>query len=165
MREQKTPAQSTATLSQVMMPSDASHYGNVHGGVIMKLVDEVAFVAASRHARCNVVTVCIDSLSFENPVHIGDVITLKATLIYVGRTSMEIEVYVKTERLKTGKVLPVATAYLTMVALNEEGRPTEVPQLIPQTDEEKRKYEEAKSRREKRLRKLTTENTELTENS
>ncbi len=152
MREQKTPAQSTATLSHVMIPSDASHYGNVHGGVIMRLVDEVAFVAASRHARHNVVTACIDSLSFKNPVHIGDVIILKATLTYVGKTSMEVEVYVETERLKTGKILPVATAYLTMVALNEEGRPTEVPQLILQTEKDKRKYAKAKSRRELRLR-------------
>ncbi len=152
MREQKTPAQSTTILSHVMMPSDASHYGNVHGGVIMKLMDEVAFVAASRHARHNVVTAGIDSLSFKNPVHIGDVITLKATLTYVGKSSMEIEVYVETERLKTGKILPVATAYLTMVALNKEGRPTEVPQLILRTEKEKRKYAKAKSRREQRLK-------------
>ncbi|NQS90123.1 acyl-CoA thioesterase [Patescibacteria group bacterium] len=164
MRERKTPAQSTATLSQVMVPYDANQYGNVHGGVIMRLMDEVAFVAASRHTHRNVVTVCIDSLSFENPVRIGDVVALKATLIYVGKTSMEIEVYVETERLKTGEIFPVATAYLTMVALNEEGRPVEIPQLIPQTEKEKKKYAEAKSRREQKLRKLTTEDTELTEN-
>lgn len=154
MRAQKTMGESTAVLSQVMMPKDASHYGNVHGGVIMKLIDEVAFVAASRHSRRNVVTASIDSLSFENPVHIGDVVSLRAQITYVGRTSMEIEVNVKTERLKTGQILPVATAYLTMVALDEEGHPAEVPELIPQTEEEKRKYREAKSRREERLRRL-----------
>ena len=152
MRKQKIVTQSTTTLSHVTMPSDASHYGNVHGGIIMKLIDEVAFVAASRHARHNVVTACIDSLSFKNPVHIGDVIILKATLIYAGKTSMEVEVYVETEQLKTGKILPVAKAYLTMVALNKEGRPTEVPQLILQTEEEKRKYAKAKSRRDLRLK-------------
>ncbi|HHF99097.1 MAG TPA: acyl-CoA thioesterase [Candidatus Aerophobetes bacterium] len=152
MNKKKTPAESFAILSQVMMPHHANHYGNVHGGVIMKLVDEVAYVAASRHARCNVVTASIDSLDFKNPVHIGDVVTLEAKLTYVGRTSMEVEVHVETEKIKTGETLPVATAYLTMVALDEKGCPTPVPQLVPQTDEEKRKYEEAKFRREERLK-------------
>ncbi|MBC7190451.1 acyl-CoA thioesterase, partial [Candidatus Aerophobetes bacterium] len=102
-REKKFPSDSVAVLSQVMMPYHASHYGNVHGGVIMKLVDEVAYVAASRHARRNVVTASIDSLDFKNPVHIGDVVTLTATLTFAGRTSMEVEVLVRTERVKTGE--------------------------------------------------------------
>jgi len=142
-----------ATLSQVMMPHHASHYGNVHGGVIIKLVDEVAYVAASRHARRNVVTASIASLNFENPVHIGDVVTLRAKLTFVGKTSMEIEVHVETEKVKTGEVLPVATAYLTMVALDEKGKPTPVPQLILESEEERKKYEQAKARREQRLKK------------
>lgn len=154
MRAQKPMGEATAVLSQVMMPKDASHYGNIHGGVIMKLIDEVAFVVASRHSRRNVVTASIDSLSFKNPVHTGDVVILKAQINYVGTTSMEIEVNVTTERLKTGQILPVATAYLTMVALDEEGHPVEVPQLVPQTEEEKRKYEEAKLRREERLKRI-----------
>jgi len=154
MYMKKTPAQSAATLSQVMMPHHASHYGNVHGGVIMKLVDEVAYVAASRHARCNVVTVSIDSLNFKNPVRIGDVVTLKAQLTFAGRTSMEVEVCVETERVKTGETLPVAKAYLTMVALDNEGRPTPVPQLVPGTEEARKKYQQAKSRREERLRRM-----------
>ncbi len=154
MKEGKRVKDSVATLSQVMMPHHASHYGNVHGGVIMKLVDEVAYVAASRHARRNIVTACIDSLNFENPVHIGDVVTLKAVITFVGRTSMEVEVKVQTEKIKTGEILSVATAYLTMVALDEEGRPAPVPQLIPETEEEKQKYEQAKLRREERLKKF-----------
>ena len=154
MRDQKAVKDSISILSQVMIPKDASHYGNVHGGVIMKLIDEVAFVAASRHSHRNVVTASIDSLNFENPVHIGDLVSLRAQINYVGTTSMEIEVNVKTERLKTGEIFPVATAYLTMVALNDEGHPVEVPQLILQTEEEKRKYQEAKFLREERLRKF-----------
>ena len=154
MDNKKRPAQSVAVLSQVMTPQHASHYGNVHGGVIVKLVDEVAYVAASRHARCNVVTASIDSLDFKNPVHIGDVLTLRAQLTLVGKTSMEIEVYVETERVKTGETVPVATAYLTMVALDEKGNPTSVPQLILETEKEKTKYREARERRERRLRRL-----------
>jgi len=154
MRDQKMVKDSISILSQVMAPKDASHYGNVHGGVIMRLIDEVAFVAASRHSRRNVVTASIDSLSFENPVHIGDLVSLRAQINYVGTTSMEIEVNVETERLKTGEILPVATAYLTMVALNDEGHPVKVPQLILQTEEDKRKYQEAKSIREERLRRF-----------
>lgn len=120
----------------------------------MKLVDEVAYVAASRHARRNVVTASIDSLNFENPVHIGDVVSLRAELTLVGKTSMEIEVHVDTEKVMTGEVLPVATAFLTMVALNEKGKPTAVPQLILQTKEERKRYEQAKVRRNERLKKL-----------
>lgn len=152
MNKKKTPSQSVAIISQVMMPQHANQYGNVHGGVIMKLVDEVTYVAASRHARCNVVTASIDSLHFQNPVHIGDVVILKAQLMFVGKTSMEIEVYVDTERIKTGEKLPVATAHLTMVALNDAGHPTLVPQLLPETKEEKKKYQQAKLRREQRLK-------------
>ena len=154
MENKKRPAQSVAVLSQVMTPQHASHYGNVHGGVIVKLVDEVAYVAASRHARCNVVTASIDSLDFKNPVHIGDVLTLRAQLTLVGKTSMEIEVYVETERVKTGETVPVATAYLTMVALDEKSNPTSVPQLILETEKERTKYREAQERRERRLRRL-----------
>jgi acyl-CoA hydrolase len=154
MNLRKKVTESITTLSQVMMPHHASHYGNVHGGIIMKLVDEVAYVAASRHARCNVVTASIDSLNFENPVHIGDVVSLRAKLTFVGKTSMEIEVHVHTEKIKTGQVLPVATAFLTMVALDENGRPTSVPQLTLETEEERKRYEQAKVRREERLKGL-----------
>ncbi len=153
----KKARESIATLSQVMMPHHASHYGSVHGGVIMQLVDEVAYVAASRHARRNVATVSIDSFSFENPVHVGDVISLRAELTFVGKTSMEIEVHVETEKVITGEVLFVAAASLTMVALDEKGRPTPVPRLILETEEQRKKYEEAVVRREQRLRRLKVE--------
>ena len=154
MDPRKKAIESTATLSQVMMPHHASHYGNVHGGIIMRLVDEVAYVAASRHARPNVVTASIDSLDFENPVHIGDVVSLRAELTLVGTTSMEIEVHVDTEKVITGEVLPVAIAFLTMVALDEKGRPAPVPQLILETREERKRWEQAKVRRNERLKRL-----------
>jgi len=154
MNTRKRVSESIASLSQVMMPHHASHYGSVHGGVIMQLVDEVAYVAASRHARRNVVTASIDSFNFENPVRVGDVVSLRAELTFVGKTSMEIEVHVQTEKVITGEVFPVAAASLTMVALDEKGKPTPVPELILETEEERRKYQEAKDRREKRLKKL-----------
>ena len=154
MNARKRVSESIASLSQVMMPHHASHYGSVHGGVIMQLVDEVAYVAASRHARRNVVTASIDSFNFENPVRVGDIVSLRAELTFVGKTSMEIEVHVQTENAKTGEVLPVAAAFLTTVALDEKGKPTPVPKLILETEEERKKYQEAKDRREKRLKKL-----------
>ena len=154
MGTRKRVSESIATLSQVMMPHHASHYGSVHGGVIMQLVDEVAYVAASRHARRNVVTASIDSFNFENPVRVGDVVSLRAELTFVGKTSMEIEVHVQTEKVITGEVFPVAAASLTMVALDEKGKPTPVPKLILETEKERRKYQEARDRREKRLKKL-----------
>jgi uncharacterized protein (TIGR00369 family) len=154
MNTRKRVRESIASLSQVMMPYHASHYGSVHGGVIMQLVDEVAYVAASRHARRNVVTASIDSFNFENPVRVGDVVSLRAELTFVGKTSMEIEVHVQTEKVMTGEVFPVAAASLTMVALDEKGKPTLVPKLILETEEERRKFQEAKDRREKRLKKI-----------
>ena len=154
MNLRKKVTESTTILSQVMMPHHASHYGNVQGGVIMKLADEVAYVAASLHARRTVVTSSIDSFNFENPVHIGDVVCLRAELTFVGKTSMEIEVRMDTEKIRTGKVLPVATAFLTMVALDKEGKPTPVPQLILQTEEQRKKYEQARVRRNERLRRF-----------
>lgn len=147
----KTPEDSRTVLSQVMMPRHASHYGNVHGGEIMKLVDEVAYVAASRHARKNVVTAAIDSLDFRARVYPGDVVTLRAEVIHTGYTSMEIEVSVETERIRTGEVLSVAEAHLVMVALDDEGKPSPVPGLELQTPDEQARYEQAEQRRRARL--------------
>ena len=149
--DKKTPEESRTILSQVMMPRHASHYGNVHGGEIMKLVDEVAYVAASRHARRNIVTAAIDSLDFRSRVYPGDVVTLRAEVTYAGRTSMEIEVKVETERIKTGETLLVAEAHVVMVALDEKGNPTSVPGLEPRTPAEWARYEEAQRRRKVRL--------------
>ncbi len=151
MKHAKTILESKTTLSEVMMPMDANHYGSVHGGTILKLVDEVAFVVATKHARKNVVIASMDRIVFNYPVHIGDILTVKAYLCYVGRSSMEVEVEVETEELKAGKVLQVGSAYLTMVALDEEGKSTRVPELILKTKHEKLKSKQALANRRRRL--------------
>jgi len=117
----------------------------------MKLVDTTGGIVAQRHTKMNVVTASIDRLEFLNPVYIGDLVTAKASLNYVGRTSMEVGVYVQSENLRTGEVQHTASAYLTYVALNEDGRPTLVPPIILETEDEKRRNREAQGRRELRL--------------
>ena len=138
-------------LSHVVMPEDANPAGIVHGGVIMKLIDNAGGVVAARHARCNVVTASIDRLDFHHPAFIGDLLTLRASLNMVGRTSMEIGARVETEHIRTGEVHHVASAYLTFVALDEKGKPKEVPPLILEGKTEKRRNREALDRRKVRL--------------
>lgn len=133
------------------MPVHANHYGSVHGGTILKLVDEAAFVAATRHARKNVVAASMDYIEFRHPVSLGDVLTLKASVYHVGRTSMDVEVEIETEKIKQGKTLYVGSAYLTMVALNEKGKPTKVPQLLLKTKEEIQKNKQIKLKRQRRI--------------
>ena len=148
-------AQATAvTMAQVMQPSHANVVGNVHGGTIMKMIDDAAAVVAIRHARGNVVTASIDRLDFHAPAYVGDLLTLKAALNHVGRTSMEVGVRVESEDLKTGMVRHCASAYLTFVALDASGRPTPVPPLHPATEEERRRLEAAGRRRAERIRTL-----------
>ena len=147
----KTVADSTAILSEVMMPLHANHYGSVHGGTILKLVDEAAFVAATKHARKNVVVASMDNIEFRHPVGVGDVLTLRASVYHVGRTSMDVEVEIETEKIKQGKILKVGSAYLTMVAMDKKGKPAEVPRLILKTKEEVEKNKQIKLKRQERL--------------
>jgi acyl-CoA hydrolase len=149
--EGKTVQESSVTLSHVMMPQDANPAGNIHGGVIMKHIDEAAGVVAFRHTRCNVVTVAIERLEFHNPVFIGNLLTLKASIHMVGNTSMDIGVRAETEDLFTGEVRHTVSAYLTYVALDESGRPKKVPPLILESEDEMRRNQEARMRREARL--------------
>jgi uncharacterized protein (TIGR00369 family) len=138
-------------MARAMLPSDANPWGNVHGGEIMKLIDSCAGAAAQRHARTRVVTARIDELSFVAPVVVGDLVTAKASVNDVGRTSLEIGVRVESENTLTGKIVHVASAYLVFVAIDDEGRPAEVAPLIAETDEERRRMQAAKQRRELRL--------------
>lgn len=147
----KKIAESETILSEVMMPLHANHYGSVHGGTILKLVDEAAFVAATKHARKNVVMASMDHIVFKHPVNIGDMLNIRARIVYVGRTSMEVEVEIESEKLKEGKTLKIGSAHLTMVALDEKGRPTEVPRIILKTDKERLKSKAALARRKTRL--------------
>lgn len=148
----KTVSQSSITVAQQMTHEDANLAGNVHGGSIMKLIDNTAGLVAARHNQSNVVTASIDRLDFYSPVYIGNLIKIKASLNYVGKTSMEVGVKVEAEDVLTGKVRHTATAYLTFVALGSDGRPIFVIPLILETDEEKRRSKEAIQRREIRLR-------------
>ncbi len=149
--ESKRVRDTSVTIAQVMIPQDANPAGNIHGGVIMKLIDTAGAVVASRHARANAVTVSIDRLDFHHPVFVGDLLFFKASLNMVGRTSMEIGVRVEAENLLTGQLRHTASAYLTYVALDREGKPTSVPSLTLETDEEIRRNREAIKRREVRL--------------
>ena len=151
MTTAKRVADSTATMAIPMQPFDANPAGNVHGGVIMKAIDDCAGIVALRHSGGNAVTASIDRLDFFSPVYIGDLLTLKASLNQVGSTSMEIGCRVEAENPKTGECRHTASAYLTYVALDEEGRPCGVPELILETEVEKRRHQDALKRRELRL--------------
>ena len=153
----KSVKSSGVIMSQIMMPQDANPIGNVHGGVIMKHMDEAAGVVAIRHAGCNAVTASIDRLDFYNPVFIGNLLIIKASLNMVGRTSMEIGVRVETEDLISGQIRHTASAYLTFVALGKDFRPSVVPPLQLTTDEERRRHKEAVARRKVRLEEKTKE--------
>jgi uncharacterized protein (TIGR00369 family) len=155
--EGKKIRETTAVMAQQMNPQDANPAGNVHGGVIMKLIDSVAWAVAVRHARANAVTASIDRLDFHNPVFVGDYVTLRASMNFVGRTSMEVGVRVESENLISGERRHTASAYLTFVALDGNGRPVVLPPLILETEEEKRRNREAKTRREMRLAERTKE--------
>ena len=149
--EGKKVNDSRVVMSQMMSPQYANVAGNVHGGVIMKLIDTAAGVVAIRHARSNVVTASIDRLDFHHPTRVGDLLTLRASLNFVGKTSMEVGVRVETENLISGERRHTGSAYLTYVALDRNGRPVPVSPLMLETEEEVRRNREAKARRETRL--------------
>jgi len=149
--ELKTVGESSVALSQVMQPQDANPAGLVHGGVIMKHIDNAAGVVAVRHTRKICVTASIDRLDFYNPVQIGNLVTFKASINHVGKTSMEIGVRVETEDILTGKVNHTGSAYLTFVALGEDFKPVEAPPLDLKTANEMRRNREAIKRRTSRL--------------
>jgi uncharacterized protein (TIGR00369 family) len=148
----KKVSETSVIMVQPMTPQDANQAGNVHGGVIMKLIDMAGAIVAQRHTRTNVVTASVDRIDFLHPVFIGDVLFLKASLNLVGRTSMEVGVRVESENPITGEIRNTASAFLTYVALDESGKPIEVPPLILETDDQKRRNKDAQARREARLR-------------
>ncbi len=151
MIKEKFVKESQVTLNHLMLPEHANPFGNVHGGLITKFVDEAGGLCAVRHAQHPSVTVVIDSMTFYSPVNIGDVLTLRASVNYVGTTSMEVGVKVMAENPLTGQCTHTNSAYLVYVALAENGRPIPVHRLILETDEERRRWEEAKKRQEIRL--------------
>jgi len=148
--EAKKVSQSGIVLAQIMLPPDANAAGNVHGGTIMKLIDNAAWTVASRHTGLNAVTASIDRLDFHSPVYIGNLIILRSCLNRAQRTSMEVGVRVEAEDLRTGEVRHTASAYLTFVALDEKGKAVPVPELILETDEDRRRNGDANQRYEAR---------------
>jgi acyl-CoA hydrolase len=148
-------AASRVTLSRVMTLLDANSVGNVHGGVIMREVDTTAGMAAVRHAGGKVcVTAAIDELSFREPVHIGDLLLVTASVNDVGRTSLEVGVRVEAEPWRGGERRHTTSAYLVMVCLDEDGRPSAVPPLEVQTDDERRRRAQARIRRQVRKERI-----------
>ena len=148
----KPPSASQSVLTRWMGIPDANMAGNVHGGTIMKMVDEVAGVAAVRHCGTRVVTAALDRMTFTQPVYVGQLVTVKASVNAAWRTSMEVGVRVESENVRTGEVTHTSTAYLTMVALTEEGEPAPVPGVEATTEAETRREREAQMRRDNRLR-------------
>ena len=149
--ESRPPSHSASTLTQWMGVTHANTAGYVHGGAIMRLCDEVAGIAAVRHSGRRVVTAAMDRMTFLHPVFVGNLVTLRATVNAAWRTSMEVGVRVESEVIQSGNTLHTSTAYLTMVALDEEGHPAEVPPLEPETSDEQRRQREAQLRRDNRL--------------
>jgi len=150
--EGKTVNHSSAVMLLPMTPQDANLAGNVHGGVIMKRIDEVGAIVAVRHCQTNVVTASVDRIDFHHPIKLGDAVSLVASVNRVFSTSMEIGVKVYAESFKEGKRVHTNTAYLTFVSVDTGGRPVEAIEAVPETDDEKRRYDEALQRREARLK-------------
>jgi uncharacterized protein (TIGR00369 family) len=142
---------SRVTLVQLMQPTQANYQGNVHGGWIMKLVDEAGALACMRHAGHRVVTVAVDSMTFREPIRIGDLVTLTAEVTYAGRTSMEAEVRVEAEDPITGRKIHTNMAWLVYVAMDDQDRPTLVPPIQAEGPDETRRLEAARERQARRL--------------
>ncbi len=148
----KPPRDSAVIMTEIVLPSHANALGTIFGGTIMSWIDIGGAIAAGRHARRVVVTASIDALHFVAPVKVGHVVHIKAAVNYAGKTSMEVGVRVDSENQITGAMSHTVTAYLTFVALDDNGRPVLVPPVLPETPEEKRRYEQAQKRRESRFR-------------
>ena len=156
-RPGKLVSDSQHETSEIMMPQHANNLGHVFGGVILSMMDRTAAVAAIRHARGSCVTVSVDRVDFREPIHLGDLVIMKASVNYTGRTSMEIGVRVDCENLIDGVRRHTNSCYLTFVAVDRNGRPVDVPAVIPQTEDEKRRYAAAEARRRRRLEERNAE--------
>lgn len=150
-RSPKPVKESQVEMTELVLPNDTNQLGNLLGGRLMHWMDIAAAIAAQRHSNCVCVTASVDELNFHQPIHLGEVVMLHASVNRAFGTSMEIGVQVQTENQLTGKRKTANTAYLTFVALDKDGRPTAVPPVVPQTTEERRRFEEALRRREVRL--------------
>lgn len=150
--ETRAVIESQVIMTELVLPTHTNALGSTFGGVVMSWIDIAAAIAAQRHSRKNVVTASIDALNFVAPVFKGWVVNLKASVNYAGTTSMEIGVRVDAENPVTGERFHTASAYLTFVALDSHGKPTSIPQIKPESSDEKRRFEAAQKRREGRLK-------------
>lgn len=141
------------------MPGDANNLGHVFGGVVLAMMDKCAAIAAFRHCRASVVTASIDRVDFREPIHLGDLVIMKASVNFAGRTSVEVGVRVEAEELLTGRRRHTNSCYLTFVAVDRNGRPIEVPELRPETPDEQRRFAAAQERRRRRLEERENEAT------
>ena len=148
----KKVSDSQIHMMELVQPNDANNLGNMLGGKVMHLIDIAAAMSGLRHCRKPVVTASVDSLDFRHPIKVGNMIILRASVNFTHKTSMEIGVRVESENPLTGERFHTSSAYLTFVALDENGKPTEIPGVIPETDIEKRRYEAAIKRRELRMK-------------
>lgn len=147
MREKKV-SDSRTEMSQLMLPQHANIAGTVYGGVILWIADSVAYVCASRHAGPNCVTVSVDQVDFREPIRVGELVNFKASVNYIGRTSMEVGIRIEAENLETGERRHTNSCYFAMVALDNNGKPTPVPRLVCEAPLEKKRYREGQIRRE-----------------
>ena len=150
----KPPRLSHTNIAEVMMPHMANVLGNVHGGVLLGMLDRVAAVSAIRHARRTCVTVSVDRVHFREPIHLGELVTMYASVNYAHRTSIEVGVRVEAENLVSGVVRHTNSCYFTFVAIDENGRPTAVPVLLPETEEEIARFTGGEQRRAQRIAEL-----------
>ena len=155
--ESRTVRETQHETSQLMMPQHSNNLNNVFGGVILAMMDTSAAVSAIRHARMSCVTVSVDRVDFREPIRVGELVIMKCSVNYVGRTSMEVGVRVEAEHLMTGVRRHTNSCYLTYVAIDGQGHPVEVPRLVAETPEEKRRYDAAIERRRRRLEERTAE--------
>jgi acyl-CoA hydrolase len=139
------------TMTVLMTPDTANFAGNVHGGSILKLLDQVAYACASRYAARYVVTMSVDRVTFRQPIHVGELVTFLASVNYTGRTSMEVGIKVVAENIRTQEVRHVNSCFFTMIAVDDNRTPVQVPPLTPSNPDEERRYQQAQARKELRL--------------
>jgi acyl-CoA hydrolase len=150
--EPKSVTESAAEFNHLVLPQDTNALGTIFGGRVMEWVDIAAAIVATRHCRRVAVTASMDALNFINPIKLGDIVILKASINFTHKTSMEVGVRIESEDPRTGQRCQTASAYLTFVALDDQGKPTPVPPVRCDTSEEKRRFEEGKRRREERIK-------------
>lgn len=152
--EGKPPRLSHTTMAELMMPHMANVLGNVHGGVLLGMIDRVGAVSAIRHAQVPCVTVSVDRVHFREPIHVGELVTMHASVNYAHRTSIEVGIRVEAENILSGERRHTNSCYVTYVAIDRQGRPVEVPPVVPETDEERMRWRAGELRRAQRIAEL-----------